>query len=83
MPTTSKPPKHWRYFVKWIFDDWKNDTNGKDNFVVGWMPLNQTVVKDLIEAMNQKMPGPDVFQSNILNQAKQVINQTFFSKFYV
>jgi glycosyltransferase involved in cell wall biosynthesis len=84
MPTTSKSPKHWRYFVDWIFD-WKNETNDKDkdNFVVGWMPLDQTIVQDLIGAMNQNIPGQDVFPFNILNQAEQVINQTFFSEFYV
>jgi hypothetical protein len=82
MPTTSKLPKHWRYFVDWIFD-WKNDTNDKENFVVGWMPLDQTIVKDLIVAMNQNIPGPDAFPFNSLNQAEQVINQTFFSEFYV
>jgi len=83
MPTTSKSPKHWRYFVDWIFgNEWQNDTNTHLNFVVGWMVLDQTILKDLIADMNRLIDDPEKFPFNILNQGERIINETFFSEFY-
>lgn len=86
MPTTSKSPKHWRYFVDWIFGQdpkWQNDTNTKLNFVVGWMVLDQAILKDLIADMNRLIEDSDEFPFNILNEGERIINQTFFSEFYI
>jgi hypothetical protein len=86
MPTTTKSPKHWRYFVDWIFGQdpkWQNDTNTKLNFVVGWMVLDQNILKDLIADMNRLIEDPDEFPFNILNEGERIINTTFFSEFYI
>ncbi len=92
MPTTTKSPKNWWYFVDWIFGqdpEWQNDTDTTLNFVVGWMVLDQVILKDLITDMNRNIKrndnndNNDEFPFNILNQGEKIINQTFYSEFYM
>lgn len=88
MPTTTKSPKNWWYFVDWIFGrdpKWQNDSDTELNFVVGWMVLDQAILNDLITDMNKNIndDNNDEFPFNILNQGEKIINQTFYSEFYV
>lgn len=84
MPITKKPPKNWYYFVDWIFgQEWKGDQDTLLNFVVGWMVLDQEIISDLVKDINRLVPDIDKFPFNILNEGERIINQTFFSEFYV
>eukprot|EP00934_Nitzschia_sp_Nitz4_P003902 Nitzschia sp. Nitz4//scaffold28_size193895//1603//3705//NITZ4_001618-RA/size193895-processed-gene-0.244-mRNA-1//-1//CDS//3329545841//3892//frame0 len=89
LPTTSKSPKHWKYFVEWIFSShderWKDESESQQNYVVGWMVLDRVIVQDMIRDMDRLIvdANGEKFPFSILNEGERIINTTFFSEFYV
>jgi glycosyltransferase involved in cell wall biosynthesis len=88
LPVSSKSPQQWRYFADLLFGRGdsdsinENDVVDKNNYVVGWMVLDRTIVHDMIHSIDQRLPD-QTFPLNILDAAETVIsNSTYFSEFY-
>jgi glycosyltransferase involved in cell wall biosynthesis len=88
LPVSSKSPQQWRYFVDLLFGRGgsdsinENDMVEKNNYVVGWMVLDRTIVHHMIDSIDQRL-ADQTFPLNILDAAEGVIsNSTYFSEFY-